>query len=125
MEERAINREKRSASSLCILMDSDCLKYSAHVMGDLIKKGGRVDAMDNQPIWGETSSNNENDKVIIDLIVKKLRKFETDLNEMVSQMEIMSVHKFESCVRKIYTQGHGLENLNTVVRDRIASRLER
>jgi hypothetical protein len=127
MEQRAINREKRSASSPGIIMDTDCLEHAAQTMTDLIKNGGQVDVMDNQPIWGEGASfSNDSDKAITNLVLKNLRKLETDLHGMVSQKKTMSVHVFEASVRKIYKHGHDLENSTAAaVYDRIASRIDR
>jgi hypothetical protein len=127
MEQRAINREKRSASAGYIFVDTDCLKHAAQTMSDLIKNGGLVDVMDDRPIWGEGASfSNDNDKAIANLVLKNLRKLETDLHGMMPQKKTMSVREFEASVRKIYTQGHDLEISNTAaVHHRIASRIDR
>ena len=127
MEQRAVNREKRSASSPDIIMDIDCLKHAAQTMTDLIKNGGLVDVMDDQPIWGEGASfSNDNDRAITSLVLKNLRKLETDLHGSVAEKKTMSVCAFEASVLKIYSHGHDLENSTAAaVHDRIASRIDR
>ena len=103
VQERTMNRKKRSTSSSRIFMDTDCLKCAAKSINYLIDNGGRVDDLDNHPIWGMDISSDSN-TAIIDGIVENLKQLENDLQKSISQEKRMSVSRFESNVRSIYTQ---------------------
>jgi hypothetical protein len=106
-------------------MAGKCLERAAEALHDLIENGGLVDPLDTQPIWGEGVLLDDDDEGDLEVVLEKFRKLEASLREIVANNEELGVDELEANVRKCYTEGDGLETMNTSLRIRIASRMDR
>ena len=125
MEERAQYRKRRLIVSGLSVMAGKCLERAAEALHDLIENGGLVDPLDTQPIWGEGVMLDDDDEGDLEVVLEKFRKLEASLREIVANNEELGVDELEANVRKCYTEGDGLETMNTSLRIRIASRMDR
>jgi hypothetical protein len=125
IEERAQCRKRRLIVSGLSVMAGKCLERAAEALHDLIENGGLVDPLDTQPIWGEGVLLDDDDEGDLEVVLEKFRKLEASLREIVANNEELGVDELEANVRKCYTEGDGLETMNTSLRIRIASRMDR
>jgi Bromodomain/PWWP domain len=125
MEERAKDRKRRLVVSGLSIMNGNTLKSTADALDKFVENGGRVDQLDTLPIWGEGANLEDDDESDMEIVVENLRKFAQGLREMAARDEDLGVDELDTKIRKCYTDTEGLENMNTVLRMKIASRLGR
>jgi len=125
MEQRVECRKKRLVVSGLSVMAGKCLERAAEALSDLIENGGLVDHLDTKPVWGDDVMLDDDDEGDLEVVLENFRKLAANLRDIVANNEELGVDELESNVRKCYTEGDGLENMNASLRIRIASRMDR
>ena len=125
MKQRIECRKKRLVVSGLSVMAGKCLERAAEALSDIIDNGGLVDALDTKPIWGDGVVLDDDDEGDLEVVLENFRKLELSLREIIANNEELGVDELESNVRKCYTKGDGLENMNAILRIRIGSRMDR
>jgi hypothetical protein len=125
MEERAKDRKRRLIVSGLSVINGNTLMSTAQALEKFVENGGRVDQLDTNPIWGKGVMLEEDDESDVDIVVENLKKCAQSLRDMASRDEELGVDDLDARIRKCYTDSEGLENMSTMLRMKIASRLGR
>lgn len=125
MDERSKDRKRRLVVSGLSIMNGSTLKSAADALEKFVENGGRVDQLDNPPIWGEGVKLEDDDESDAQMVISNLRKFAQELHQMSSKDDDLGVDELDTKIRKCYTDSEGFETMNPVLRMRIASRLGR
>ena len=120
MTKRAEDRKQRMIVSGLSVMTGKSLGRAAEALTTLIENGGCVDRLDTEPIWGEGSSEDDDDLVVV---VENLVRLKDQLHSLSAKGDEYGVDELDRDVRKCYTD-EVLEN-NPATRMRVANRLDR